>query len=305
MRLLLLFIVLSVTAAGVFAQGTNADSLERYDARPADVMLALESAGVFPSGSAFLFNAPGNTLIGGSQFITYAPQNATPNFVFGGTLTFTPGTDPDDGLETCALVARASIESGEETTEDATVEFAQINTFVDVGVTNAGDVYIVDRHDTGEDDLTVEVVEYEVPERAVMLAIVLDDMLTVYISGQRVIDSLEIQAAPGSFAFALETNNPNTSCTSSGLWAYTLPQDYVVDGCEITTDGTINQREGAGTTFDVVGQLSAGETVQAVAQTLDDEGFIWWQLDDNLWVREDVVNAAGYCRTLPQLPLSS
>jgi hypothetical protein len=70
-------------------------------------------------------------------------------------------------------------------------------------------------------------------------------------------------------------------------------------GCEITSGGTVNLRQGAGTNFAVAGSLSAGTAVTATGQAQGSDGFVWWNLADGSWVRSDVVNEAGDCAALP------
>jgi hypothetical protein len=50
-----------------------------------------------------------------------------------------------------------------------------------------------------------------------------------------------------------------------------------------------------------MGQLAAGATQRAAGQSTSDDGFVWWQLDDESWVRDDVINALGDCRSIPDM----
>lgn len=56
--------------------------------------------------------------------------------------------------------------------------------------------------------------------------------------------------------------------------------------------------QGPGTTFDRAGTLDGGTVLQAIAQSEQSDG-TWWQLEDESWVREDVVNIAGDCANIP------
>lgn len=299
MQKLLLIIGLLLVAGITRAFAQDASTLSRFDATPETVVRELETLGMFPSGGALAFDGVNSTLVGSSQFITLDIDNEHTNFVFGGEIALISDTDTDE-LETCALVAHAVIESGSTETETTITEYTQINTFVDVGITNAGEVYIVDRYGTEQSDLSVEVFDSEVTDSIYLLAIMLDESLTVYLDGEIIITDYETVAPAGGFAFALETVNPRATCTGTNLWAYTLPDDFVTGRCEITTEGVINKREGGNTNFDVVGQMTTGEVEEAIGQSTDDEGFTWWQLEPFAWVREDVVTAVGDCRTLPQ-----
>lgn len=71
-------------------------------------------------------------------------------------------------------------------------------------------------------------------------------------------------------------------------------------GCVISADNTVNVREGAGTDYPLVSTMSAGEQRLATGQAEDAQGFTWWQMQGgNIWVREDVVRAEGYCELIP------
>lgn len=269
------------------------------NATPETALRKLETAGAFPSGGELAFAEGETTLIGRSQFIAFPTADTAPNFAFGGTLQL--NSQASDELEACALVARTDIERGTEETDTEITTFAQINTFIDIGITNAGGVYIADRYGADADDLMLATFDADLDTDApvTLVAVLLDDALTVFADGELVAEGVAVEAPPGGFALAINSYASDTTCDGTNLWAYTLPADYVDDGCEITTDGTINQRAGAGTNFDVRGQLAVGEVAQAVGQTTDADGFVWWYLENNLWMREDVVIERGYCRTLP------
>lgn len=73
------------------------------------------------------------------------------------------------------------------------------------------------------------------------------------------------------------------------------------DACVITANGLVNQRNGPGTSFDQVGTLSNGETRIVVGRAVSTNGFMWWQLEDNAWVREDTVTISGICSSIPEV----
>ena len=72
----------------------------------------------------------------------------------------------------------------------------------------------------------------------------------------------------------------------------------VMTTCTITVpegDLNINMRSEPSTDSDVGGTLAPGETATVIGQTEDADGFKWWELENSLWVREDVVNAGDVC----------
>jgi len=70
--------------------------------------------------------------------------------------------------------------------------------------------------------------------------------------------------------------------------------------CLLRSAGSVNRRTGPGTSFESVGGLLPDEVAIAVAQATDDSNFIWWQLEDGSWVREDVVIEDETCENLPR-----
>ena len=69
--------------------------------------------------------------------------------------------------------------------------------------------------------------------------------------------------------------------------------------CEVTATNNVNRRTRAGTNFNVAGQLEVGNVAAVTGQTTDSSGFIWWQLEDGSYVREDVVVEQGDCQDVP------
>lgn len=74
--------------------------------------------------------------------------------------------------------------------------------------------------------------------------------------------------------------------------------------CNVTTRFGVNLRTGPGTNFPQTGSRRGGDTFRVDAQFTGGDGFTWWRvadgsIDDGLWVREDLVNEAGPCTSLP------
>ncbi len=72
--------------------------------------------------------------------------------------------------------------------------------------------------------------------------------------------------------------------------------------CVAFTINTVNRRSGPGTNYAVKGILDEWETRQIFGQKTGTDGFIWWQLADGSWVREDVVDEQGACKNVPVVP---
>jgi WD40 repeat protein len=90
--------------------------------------------------------------------------------------------------------------------------------------------------------------------------------------------------------------------TLLALGVLALPQSTTAQDGGCVVDGVgdvINMRSGPGTDYDVVAQLPIGETAEVTGQTVGEDGYIWWRLANNLWVRWDVVAALGNCDNVP------
>jgi hypothetical protein len=77
--------------------------------------------------------------------------------------------------------------------------------------------------------------------------------------------------------------------------------------CIISTSVNANLRQGPSTLFPETAVLEAGESAAVIGQTNGIEGMIWWQLDEDAWVRADVVDAGLNCDSVaigeaPALP---
>ena len=78
-------------------------------------------------------------------------------------------------------------------------------------------------------------------------------------------------------------------------------QERSGDACLLSAPGAVNLRGGAGTEFDVVDRLSAGSVAAADGVVDGADGFRWYHVSGDLWVREDVVRASPTCQGLTPL----
>lgn len=69
--------------------------------------------------------------------------------------------------------------------------------------------------------------------------------------------------------------------------------------CSVSASSNANLRGGPGTSFAVAGSLTGGTSIAAIGQATGNDGQVWWQLENNSWVRSDVVAEAGDCELLP------
>lgn len=73
-----------------------------------------------------------------------------------------------------------------------------------------------------------------------------------------------------------------------------------VSRCTAQANG-VNLRAGPGTNFERVGSFARGDTGFIDGQTVGADGFVWWHLIQDVWVRSDVVTTSGRCEDMPEL----
>lgn len=302
-RWIISFVLIVTSMSIVIAQEPPADdSIIAYDSTVDAIIEELETSGRLPSGTTPLLAQAQLSYSGERpQFSNFTTENSVSDFVMGATLTFDPQQASDDALEYCGLAGRTQrIE--ENTLEDGSnVTTIRLAAYLAIGVDNAGNIFAFETDDDPDADLSpLEIIEADLAldEPVYLLAISLNDMLSVYANGDLLISDYPLTGAGGAFSFLYLGSDADSSCTTETLFVYTLPE-IASDECIISSERVVNRRAGAGTNFGVVGQFTGAETLPAVGQQIGTEGFTWWLLDDDSWVREDVVTALGYCRTLP------
>lgn len=76
----------------------------------------------------------------------------------------------------------------------------------------------------------------------------------------------------------------------------------LVDGdimCMVNSQTGANLRSGPGTSFSRAGVLPTFDLQPVTGQASDSDGFTWWQLAAETWVRSDVVDETGDCDSVP------
>jgi hypothetical protein len=91
--------------------------------------------------------------------------------------------------------------------------------------------------------------------------------------------------------------DPAINCALQNTFVMTLVDENII--CMVASDTGANLRNGAGTDFQRNGALPAGERTDVIGQANGTDGFTWWQLDSEAWVRSDLVQEAGRCEEVP------
>lgn len=259
--------------------------LENHAETWQEAIKELQDEGVIGSGGSLVFNENYAFFSGqGAWFTPLARNSPHTNIIMAGELTFQASDSSE--LERCVLSSRITIRnrSAEE--------------FLDVGVTNSGNVTVFDVYDDDEPAyLDFRQLEADLDEPIHILYLAIDDRATVYINGELFIEETQIEERSGVFGISLIGQGPGARCEGRNIWVYQVPS-FEPGVCEVSASGTVNKRSGPGTNFDRAGQLAGGSVVKVIAQG-SDGSFTWWKLEDESWVREDVVTEMGDCANIP------
>lgn len=296
-KLIIITILLS-SASSILAQIAENEAiiLENYASTPDLIMDELEDLGLIPSGVEVAFNQNGLAFSGAeAQFSNFPDETGATNIVMGATLNFLAQAED---LEFCAITTRTQRIENNRLEDGANIVTIRLDTYVAVGVDSEGSIFTFEISEDAEIDLLENAVNISDPVN--LLAVVIEDTLTLFVNGEALITDYALTLPSGSFAFLYSGMDEDSACEAETFFAYTIADDLLGD-CRVSTDSPVNRREGASTDFARVGQLLAGENSPAIAQTIGTDGFIWWQLDDDSWVRDDVVDTMGFCNRLPEV----
>lgn len=261
------------------------NQLNNHDQTWQEAIEELQNEGVIGIGGSLVFNENYAFFSGQGDFFTPLARN-TPhtNIIMAGEMTFESSNSTE--LERCVLTSRI-VMNGNTATQ-----------FLYVGLTNNGNLIVFDAYNLNRDPhIAFRQLEADLDETVHILYLAIDDRVTVYINGELFIEDTEVEDRGGSYGISLFGRGAGARCEGRNIWVYQIPT-FEKGVCEASAGATVNKRGGPGTNFERAGQLQAGAIVQVIAQG-NDGSFTWWKLDDDSWVREDVVNISGDCVNLP------
>jgi len=266
---------------------TETLSLTAFGGRSEDTIAELEDLGLIPSGSSLIFGEDYAFFTGqGNWFTPIARDQPRTNIVMGGELTFRIGNA--DELETCTLSSRI------DTNSQGTAV-----TYLDVGLVNDGSVLLFDQFSESSDaNIMVGTSPVDLGESHHFVLVLVDDTANLFVNGELVIENFTVVKRAGTYGIALIGRGADAKCEGRDIWAYQIPTS-TTGTCTVNSSKNINKRGGPGTTFESAGQLQSGSDAVVIGQAKGADGLTWWQLDDQTWVREDVVTEVGDCSGIP------
>jgi hypothetical protein len=270
--------------------------LQDYAAEWESATAELRNQGVIGDGGSIVFEedfvfaqgfGPINTLVGRNS-----PET---NLVIAAQLDI---VNPAQGeLEECALSARVTLNNSQQITQQIRVGFdTRQHVFYELAGENTTD--------TDRLPFFSRPAQLDLSGAQHVLYVLAQDTMTVFINGQLVFQDAPVQERRGIYNLSWFGRSGNSRCNATNFWVYRVP--LVAAGqCEVVAPGVVNQRAAPSTASAVAGQLGRNDTRQVIGQALGDDGFVWWYLVDDSWVREDVVTSLGDCVSQPQVDLNA
>lgn len=269
---------------------TAAETLTAFDRSRVQAVAELEQLGLIPPGGQEIFTEPFAYFEGtGNWYTPLARLRPHTHIVLAGELSFTAGDRTQ--IERCALLSRVGMDARGAAT-----------TFLDVSLTNNGDLLVADKSIAEGTTATIRTVPLglNMARSHHLLIIAIQDRLSVYVDGVLVLKEMPVVERAGVYGIALIGKGPSARCEGRDIWGHTV--DGLIgfeNACSIVASREVNLRAGPGTTYAQRGSLSSGQMVAVTGQAMGQDGFIWWRLNTGTWVRSDIVTARGDCSAVP------
>ncbi len=294
------------TGGGTERGGELPASLRDFDGRAEEALAELQDAGIVEDGE-IIAEERRVTLQGNEvQTLDVGPGDDVANFVMAFEINFTSENARE--YETCSMVARYMTDRNDN---------AQ---FLEFGVNNEDEALVFDLFGPNEGESTyVAVAEgIDLADPQHFLVLVSGGQAVVYLNGSLVADNVPVADHEGIFFLLLRGKDPDTVCQARNLWIFQADGELNLGGgdstnnssgggggsssgdCIVIANSNVNQRSGPGTNFNRAGFLNKGEEAVAIAVAEDRDGALWFQLEDETWVRADVVTTEGDCDNLPE-----
>lgn len=259
--------------------------LENYAEGWSAAVEELQSLGLIASDGGTIVLLEETTILAGLEddFAILGTGIMRTHVVMGSTLTFSP--QGAEAYETCSLIGRVTL-------ADEALE-----TYFQMGIDSDGDLFYQNYPD---EEMVFELLSLDLAESHQMTFIMLEDRVTLFLDGVQIFADVVIEEREAFFGMAFAGEHEDSQCEFSNSWVYSSPP-FTPGLCTASSPGgAVNKREGAGTNFARVGQLN-NEPLEITAQTIGTDGFTWYQLEDESFVREDVIARNGDCSAVPQL----
>jgi hypothetical protein len=191
----------------------DAAQLDNYDGSYQEVIAELRERGVVPEGGSLIFQEDHAYLSGMGSYFTYLASNRPhTDVVLAVTLYFEPGDGEGNYVE-CGVSVRVNSDA------DGAYEY------LDAAIDNQGVVFAGDYRQGADgyaDLFEVKFLTVVPSEPHHLIMIALDDRLTLYLDGQRVIDNEPVQSRSGAYGIWMATDIAQSLCEGTDIWAYTF-----------------------------------------------------------------------------------
>ena len=219
----------------------------------------------------------------GLKFVPLAPRSSRADVVFSTTLQLNLRGADASGSQRCSFLFRTVInDSG------IPIEYGAIS------LTSMGELVLTDLSDVNALRETSLRTDIDITQTHHLLVRAMGETATVYLNGELVGESIPITDRVGGYGILVMDEATNSRCNSSNIWAHEVER-FEEGVCFVQPVTRSNLRDAPSVQGNLAGTLSSDEAVVSIAKTQADDGFIWWQLEDNTWIRDDLVNETGDC----------
>ncbi|MBI5666381.1 MAG: hypothetical protein HZC41_00115 [Chloroflexi bacterium] len=183
--------------------------VEHYNGEPDAVIAELRQLGLVPKGGSLLFQEDRAFFNGQGNFFTpLARRSPNTNIVMAGELNFSIGNL--DEYEQCSLTARI----GTNAAGDAT-------TYVDVVLTNAGELGVIDRFSERADaNIGLADGVYDISQPVHLLFVLIGDRINVFANGELALADFAVEERAGTYGISLIGKGPRAQCEGKNVWVY-------------------------------------------------------------------------------------
>ncbi len=183
-----------------------------YAGQPQSVVRELQNLGFVSPGGGLVFTEDRAFFTGqGSWFTPLARRSPNTHIIMAGELTFTVGSAND--LEQCSLMARIGMDSSGAAT-----------TFAEVGLTNAGELYILDRFSPSSNaNVTVGETILDISRPVHIVFTMIGSRANVFVDGELALSDVPIQERGGIYGIALVGKGAGARCEGRNIWVYQVP----------------------------------------------------------------------------------
>jgi hypothetical protein len=173
-----------------------------------------------------------------------------------------------------------------------------INGGVEVGLFPSNMVALYDFNNPANNGWDTDI-QYDHTTSIYLMMILHGTDASIFVNGMQVSERpVRIREVGGMYALN-SASDGDLRCEWHNIWVYEIPE-FREGFCEVVSVNGANLRAGPGTDFARSGSLASNTPQQVNGYAQSADGYRWYHLQSDAWVREDVVYIQGDCTSLPE-----